>query len=234
MFQNIITKTCTRCKHEKEAFPKNFPKQKNGKLGLKSWCKLCVKEFSKTHYLKNRVNRLKQTKRYRKLHRKRYIFLSKRWYIKNKQYCKLYNQNRYKNNKKTILLRNKKYLLKNKNKRNEYLRLYLRKRRNNDIGFKIKSNLSRRINYALKAKKSKKTLEFLGCSIQQFKKYLESKFKPNMSWKNYGMFGWHIDHIRPCASFNLSDPEQQKQCFHYTNLQPLWAKENLSKSNKII
>lgn len=55
-----------------------------------------------------------------------------------------------------------------------------------------------------------------------------------MSWENYGIRGWHIDHIKPCASFDLSIIEEQKECFHYTNLQPLWWHENLAKSDKII
>jgi hypothetical protein len=54
-----------------------------------------------------------------------------------------------------------------------------------------------------------------------------------MSWGNYGLHGWHVDHIIPCASFDLTDPEQQRQCFHYTNLQPLWAEDNLRKSDKL-
>lgn len=61
--------------------------------------------------------------------------------------------------------------------------------------------------------------------------HLESKFKPGMSWKNYGPV-WHIDHIKPCAKFDLTDPAQQRECFHWTNLQPLFALENLQKSDK--
>jgi hypothetical protein len=53
-----------------------------------------------------------------------------------------------------------------------------------------------------------------------------------MTWENHGRYGWHIDHIRPCASFDLADPEQQRKCFHYTNLQPLWASENMRKGDK--
>jgi hypothetical protein len=72
----------------------------------------------------------------------------------------------------------------------------------------------------------------LGCDVITFKKYLESQFKEGMNWNNYGRKGWHIDHIRPCSNFDLSNLEQQKQCFHYTNLQPLWWKDNLIKSSK--
>ena len=70
----------------------------------------------------------------------------------------------------------------------------------------------------------------LGCTHDQLVQHLESQFLPGMSWNNYG--DWHVDHIRPCASFDLLDPEQQARCFHYTNLQPLWAKDNISKGAK--
>jgi hypothetical protein len=70
----------------------------------------------------------------------------------------------------------------------------------------------------------------IGCSVDACRKHIEQQFLTGMDWDNYGT--WHIDHIRPCASFDLTDPEQQKQCFHYTNLQPLWAAENLAKSDK--
>lgn len=80
-------------------------------------------------------------------------------------------------------------------------------------------------------KKSDKTFELIGCAHADLINHLEKKFKPGMTWENYGP-RWHVDHIRPCASFDLSDPAQQRQCFHFTNLQPLWAKDNLVKSYK--
>ena len=80
--------------------------------------------------------------------------------------------------------------------------------------------------------KSVGTLELIGCSIESLKQHLASQFQAGMSWENYSYRGWHIDHKRPCASFDLTDPAQQKACFHYTNLQPLWAKDNLSKGAK--
>ncbi len=74
--------------------------------------------------------------------------------------------------------------------------------------------------------------ELLGCTLEEAKVYLEKQFKPGMTWKNHSFRGWHIDHKRPLASFDLTDVEQQKPAFHYTNLQPLWARENLSKNAK--
>ena len=69
--------------------------------------------------------------------------------------------------------------------------------------------------------------------MKELKIYLESLFQEGMTWDNYNFYGWHIDHIIPIASFDLSDPEQQKKCFHYTNLQPLWASDNLQKGVKL-
>jgi hypothetical protein len=76
-------------------------------------------------------------------------------------------------------------------------------------------------------------LELLGCSLEQARKHIEHQFKEGMNWGNCGFRGWHIDHIIPCSAFDLTKIEEQKKCFHYTNLQPLWAKDNLRKSNKL-
>jgi hypothetical protein len=79
--------------------------------------------------------------------------------------------------------------------------------------------------------KSASTVALLGCSRQELKQHLEKQFQDGMTWDNYG--AWHIDHRLPCASFDLSDQAQQKICFHYTNLQPLWAKDNLRKGARV-
>ena len=84
--------------------------------------------------------------------------------------------------------------------------------------------------------KKQKTMTFLGCTMEQFITYIESKFLPGMTWENYGkhLNNWCMDHIKPCASFDLSKEEEQRKCFHYTNLQPLWAKDNYAKGDKIL
>lgn len=106
-----------------------------------------------------------------------------------------------------------------------------RKRRATDLAFKLRQSLARRILKALKNQtKSASTMNLVGCSLQDLKKHLESKFTQGMNWENHGK--WHIDHIRPCASFDLSKPDQQKVCFHWSNLQPLWALDNLKKSSR--
>lgn len=108
---------------------------------------------------------------------------------------------------------------------------YQKKRRKEDPQFRLRGNLSRRINNALNGNiKSERTKGLLGCSINELRTYIEAKFQLGMSWDNYGK--WHIDHIKPCIAFDLSIPRQQKECFHYTNLQPLWARDNIAKRNK--
>lgn len=106
----------------------------------------------------------------------------------------------------------------------------------NNKDFKLRKALRQRVYFAvksLKTAKSKKTMELLGCSIDELKIHLESKFQEGMNWENYGLKGWHIDHIIPCAFFDLTKEEEQRKCFHYTNLQPLWWIDNIKKSDKI-
>jgi hypothetical protein len=103
----------------------------------------------------------------------------------------------------------------------------------NNPTFKLLCVTRIRIYQVLKGNiKSKKTKELLGCTIEEARKHLEKQFKDGMTWDNHGIKGWHIDHIKPCASFDLSDPKQQKHCFHYTNLQPLWWYDNIIKGKK--
>jgi hypothetical protein len=126
------------------------------------------------------------------------------------------------------LIYKRKYYKEHKDKWNEYVL----NRRKSDLPFKILMNLRHRINMALVHNfKSEHTKKLLGCSIEFLKNWLTIQFTEGMSWKNYGK--WEIDHIRPCASFDLSIIEHQNACFNYLNLQPLWAEENRSKGSKI-
>lgn len=105
--------------------------------------------------------------------------------------------------------------------------------KNKDETLKLKRNLRSRLNKAIKHNnKSGSAVNDLGCSIDFLKQYLESKFLPSMSWENYGRSGWHIDHIRSLNSFNLNNRQELLKACHYSNLQPLWAKDNLSKGCK--
>ena len=128
-----------------------------------------------------------------------------------------------------------KYYQSHKVELKKYKKKYMNKKNRTDINFKLAGNLRCRIWHALKSnKKSNKTKILIGCSIDFLKQYLEQRFVVGMNWNNYGIKGWHIDHIRPCCSFDLSENNQQEKCFHYTNLQPLWAEDNWSKGRKFL
>ena len=107
--------------------------------------------------------------------------------------------------------------------------------RNASPNWVVRNRMQTRLHTFLSATGTEKTLsfqEYVGCSPKELVAYLEEQFLEGMDWTNHGVHGWHIDHIQPCASFDLTDPEQQRQCFHYTNLQPLWAEDNLRKSDQ--
>jgi len=107
-------------------------------------------------------------------------------------------------------------------------------RYHNNIQANLSMTLRNRFNKAIDRNwKSGSAVRDLGCSIAEFKVYLESKFEDGMSWDNKGKGGWHIDHIVPLSAFDLTDREQVKEACHYTNLQPLWEVDNLIKGNNI-
>jgi hypothetical protein len=138
------------------------------------------------------------------------------YYQKNKDILREYGNEYYKNNK-------------------ECYRLSSRKQHADKYGidpiFTIKRNLRSRIKMFFKTK-TKSTSKLIGCNWNELKKHLESKFIDNMNWENYGYYGWHIDHIKPLSSAQTK--EEMEMLCHYTNLQPLWWRDNLQKSNKIL
>lgn len=155
--------------------------------------------------------------------------------VKNAENIKIKDKKRYLKNIKTRKTKSREYYEKHKEIRKIYSREYQRNRRKNDPIFKIICKLRKRIGEVLKfqgAKKSIKILDGIGCTPEFLRNYLEYQFREGMSWDNHSLKGWHIDHIKPCSSFDLNNPEEQKMVNHYTNLQPLWWWENLQKSDK--
>ena len=101
-----------------------------------------------------------------------------------------------------------------------------------DESYRLLVNIRTRINRALSrgTTKSAGTLSLLGCTIEQYRKHLSDLFSDGMSWSNYGE--WEVDHVRPCADFDLRMPDNQRACFHFSNTQPLWKEKNLQKGDK--
>ncbi len=145
----------------------------------------------------------------------------------------LKRKKQYEENRLSMLAQKKEYYRINKQKILSYHKTYERMKLKTDPLFRLQKNLRRRLNLALKnVFKDDTTMKLIGCNLKDLKIYLENKFQKGMTWDNYGE--WHIDHIKPISSFDLKDAKNQKLAMHYTNLQPLWAKDNISKGNKIL
>lgn len=123
----------------------------------------------------------------------------------------------------------------NREKLNAYQRQWKAKKAESDPQFSLKSNVSRRIRYELhtlnKGRKTKRTTDYIGCSIEELKVHLERQFTPEMTWESYGSV-WHIDHRIPCSAWNLTDEFESRCCWNYRNLQPMLASDNYRKKDR--
>ncbi|MEK6879734.1 MAG: hypothetical protein AABY22_09015 [Nanoarchaeota archaeon] len=239
---------CNNCEQLKEELEFNICNN-TGKRGRQYKCRECEKK-----YKRNNVNKIKQrNKIYNQKNKQKIKQQKAEYYLENREYINKRNKQWAKNNPEKIRLQKKKYFSnpinyerhkitnrkwRQKNPDN-WLKI-IRKTRAKNIHIKIADNLRKRVKQALKNDKMKRIkgiVNLIGCEPKFLKTYIESKWQPGMSWENYGRAKigekrWHMDHIMPCSKFNLTNPEQQKKCFHYTNLQPLWWQDNLKKSNK--
>ena len=197
------------------------------------------KEYNKRYWEKNKERLKIKNREYIKKYcvdpkNKEKIKESNRKYaIKNREKILAYHAKYRKENKEEINRKVREWYYKNRKKVKERIKIYNKVYRNT-LHFKIKDNMRRRIRTALKkdnGKKTKRTMKLVGCTAEQLKQYIEKQFKPGMSWEQRDSF--HIDHIIPCASFDLTKLSEQKKCFHYTNLQPLYPIENIKKGAKL-
>ena len=212
-------KECLKCKEIKtyDAYYKSI-RHKDGYFNI---CKVCkqieydTKKKEKIKYQNNYNNKNKnRIKEYNKTYQKEYYSLNKE---------KI--QKRIQEKKEKIQKYNKEYYYNNKVKYSDYSKQKYKQ----DPQFKLKQILRCRFYDLLnKKKKEKSIINLIDCSIKELKQYLEQQFKPEMTWENHGIV-WEIDHIKPCNSFNLINIEEQKQCFHYTNLQPLFKTTEIAK-----
>lgn len=193
------------------------------------------RKYAETH----RAERREQVKQYHALNKPRANERMRKWREKHRETYSAYRRRRHKLNINGCRTTKERWNKNNKEKAREYDRKRYAKRRL-DRTYLLSCSLRSRINALLRGsrKTSVSAVKFLGCSIADLKIYLESKFEPGMTWENHGRgtgkHKWHVDHIMPCAIFDLSKPEHQKRCFHFSNLQPLFAAENIRKRDKIL
>jgi len=234
-------KYCSRCKLNKNI--KEFTKNKARKDGLCDWCVTCNKEARKIYSENNKEQILERNRQKRLNNLEYHREKDRKDYYKNLEKCQQQSLKYYYKNREKQIENNREYKRKNKEilaeKKKEYDKNYrerrteiMKQRQKTDIQYKLKTALRSRINRALKAQKGlkyEKSLNLIGCSIEFLKQHIESQFEPWMTWENHGFRGWHIDHIKPCFQFDLTDPAQQKECFRYTNMRPLHWKENITR-----
>lgn len=226
-------KTCKNCGLCKE--DRYFGKDKTQPDGLAFYCKSCKSTRGKNNYMLNKDKIKILVKNYRKEQPEKVKRGKRKEYIKNKQrYIETSNRYYYKNKEEISASRKTKYYsmtIEQKKEKNKKLR----EKRKTDILWKLKANLRSRLSNALKNENKRgSAVKNLGCSIFDLKLRFESLFKPGMTWLNYG-FGpnkWNIDHIKPLSLFDLTKKDDLLQACHFSNLQPMWHLENVSKGCK--
>jgi hypothetical protein len=239
-------KLCKKCNLEKKI--ENFSNNKNEKDGKSIYCKACEKERKKQYTEKNRDIINEKARNWRKENPEKYKesikkYLDKNPHMTSKERTKKYRENEewrekfrksskehYKKNKEILNKKSKEYREKNKEKIRELSRDWENKKNKEDGFFRMKKRIRERIRDYMKGESNGfKTREIIGLDYNKFKEYISSKFSEGMSWENYGK--WHLDHIIPLCS--AKNKEEILLLNHYTNLQPLWAEDNLKKGRKI-
>ena len=235
-------KTCSKCKEIKNI--SEFHKNKQSKDGLKSSCKICRnsensitrnnnKEYFKEYYINNKEKLNTYKKEWYYINSETLKHNQKEYYSNNKDYINNRNSVYNKENKEIISKYQKKYYISNRVHINEYKKEYFNNKYKNNYTFKLKCSISSLIRESIKSKgfnKKSKSVDILGCSIEEFKLHLESKFESWMTWDNKGLYngqfnyGWDIDHIIPISSGNTED--EVIKLNNYKNLQPLCSKIN--------
>lgn len=203
MDESVVGKICNKCGVFR-VFSDYYADKRNGD-GLRGICKECHNALIVNNYYADHEASKEKTREF-----------MRRWRADNTERDR---ENRRRN------------YLENIERCKEWTKNYKRKLREEKNPQHILSeSLRRRLHTVVqRGYKRNSTMDLVGCSWEELKHHIETQFKDGMSWDNHGIHGWHLDHIKPCASFDLTIVEQQKECFNYKNLQPLWAKDNLIK-----
>ena len=245
--EHIITngiehKKCSNCQVYQSL--DNFNKSKNSWDKLRAECKSCLKK----RRVDNKEKMTEYNKQYWQKTKEEQKEKNKKWRENNKEHVKQKMREWHENNKEYKKQKDKEYRENNREKRNKSVSDWKKKdyqdmktnpeRIEEYNNYRIKTNISRRIREMLKQNKSESSMKYVGCTFEELKRHLEEHFEEGMAWENYGKYsfgkndsGWHIDHIIPCDAFDFDNDIEVKACFYYLNLQPLWGKDNISKSN---
>ena len=203
------------------------------------------KKYRKKYYEENKEYLRQYSIEYHHAHREE-ILEKQKVYRENEEVKERLKENnkkwRYGPKRKEMLAKKREWSQSDRGKESKKLsaarnrataRKWRKNKYHNDIQYKLTTAIRSRVRIALNNnQKTGSAIDDLGCSVDELKIYLENQFEEGMTWDNWKHDGWHIDHIKPLSKFDLTDPVQFKEAVHYTNLQPLWWKENLKKGNK--
>jgi len=221
-------KKCSKCLILKDE--SSFGKLSKSKDGLRFDCKAChqLYQLQKKEHIKS------YQKQYREKNKERLFEMRRIYRENNKEVIALRKKKYASSNREKLRNKGRLYVERNRERVSKYRSEYKLRRWRTDPFFRLKENLRNRLYSFLSGRdKSINTMNLLGCDLEQLKTHIQSKFYPHpetgeqMTWSNYGR--WHVDHIKPLAKFDSSNLEHQKIVMHYTNLQPLWAIDNLKK-----
>ena len=224
---------------------KQWKKEYNKKYRQKN--KEAIAEYKKKYDQKNKERKAEYKKEWYQKNKEAIAKYAREWYQKNKEHMKEASAEYYQKNKERIAEYNKEYNKEyrqnNKEAIAEYNKEYRENKYSTNLDYKFRILLRNALYKNLKRYLIKETnpefsytetsSSLLGCTVEELKTYIENQFEDGMTWENWRHDGWHLDHIIPCSSFDLTKKKEQKKCFHYTNLQPLWAEDNLSKGSKL-
>jgi len=211
------TKRCTKCKKDKGL--DEFYNKKDGKDGISAICKDCKKQYDADHADERR----EYHKAYYKANRERVLAKACKWYDDNKERKSEYDKAYAEENKEMIKVRSAEW---RKNNRHTLTAKWTERYRN-DIEFRLIDKMRKRMRLALNGTlKHASSLELLGCSSEYFRNHIEQQLTKGMTWDNI-----HVDHILPVSAFNMKFKKHQKYAFHWSNCQPLFAEDNMRKSD---
>lgn len=226
----VLMKTCNTCK-ESKTLTDFYIRKSNGSSSTQ--CKVCVKANVNKYNKANAEARNEYAKNYRIENLEEVRLKEKTYKLNNKDIVSAYNAKYHEANKDKLNLKTRKYYNEHKDELNKKQLVYKKKRSQEDPIYNLQHRMRTRLLKALQAKSWKKATklnEYIGCSLEEFKAHIESLFTEGMSWDNRSE--WHLDH-RIALSSATTEEEIYKLC-HYTNLQPLWAEDNLIKGAKLL
>ena len=227
----MTTKACGKCKNYKDLT--DFGANKQAADGLNSRCKPCKREADRIWREANAEKKRAADRQYAKDHAVEARERARLWAAANPERHQANRKNWYDNNQDRVKELRQRWKEEHEEEVRAYMNEYIKERYRSAVNYRVKAIVSSRMRQTMKNKEWDTTVMYLGCTMEEFREWIEHQFDPNMTWDNMGSY-WTFDHVRPCASFDLQDEMQRHLCFNWSNVRPCESVENIKKKDKII